>query len=52
MMYELVLGAICGSFFWILFDANFTGKKSTKIVLGTMIWLISSIILGICVFRG
>lgn len=39
---------ICGGFFWILFDANFEGKK---IILGTIIWLGSSIIMWFCLFR-
>ena len=46
------IALVLGSFFWMLFDANFEGKKTKKIILGIIIWLGSSIIMWFCLFRG
>ena len=45
------IALVLGSFFWMLFDANFEGKKTKKIILGIIIWLGSSIIMWFYLFR-
>ena len=48
---SVFIALICGSLFWMLFEANFEGKKTTKIILGMIIWLGSSMIMWFYLFR-
>ena len=48
---SVFIALICGGFFWMLFDANFEGKKTKKIISGIIIWLGSSIIMWFYLFR-
>ena len=49
---SVFIALVLGSFFWMLFDANFEGKKTKKIILGIIVWLGSSMIMWFCLFRG
>ena len=48
---SVFIALICGGFFWMLFDANFEGKKTTRIILGMIIWLVSQWMMWFYLFR-